>query len=86
MSALLGHLFLATLSISTYIFYIKVWTKRTCELCNLLELEDAKHLILNCPNLNDIRRDMFTALSESCNSIGKHVLDSNRDLYALFLG
>ena len=61
----------------------EAWSKRSCELCNLFEIEDAKHLIIRCTRLDDLRHQMFTAINESCNGTDRHVLDNTDDLFAI---
>ena len=69
----------------------EVWSERSClfvllcESCNFFESEDAKHLILRCTRLDDLRRQMFTSINESCNGIGRQVLDNTDDLLAMLL-
>ena len=39
-------------------------SNRWCEFCDLLEVEDAKHMILNCPGTSDLRNRMFGCIDE----------------------
>ena len=39
-------------------------SNRWCEFCDLLEVEDAKHMILNCPGTRDLRNCMFGCIDE----------------------
>ena len=39
-------------------------SSRVCQLCDLYAIEDATHLILQCPYFDNIRRDMFVKLSQ----------------------
>ena len=61
------------------------WTTRTCENCDLFELEDAKHLILSCPSVSNLRFEMFETINESCHGIERQVLASTNNLFAMLL-
>ena len=61
-------------------------TVRNCELCNLFEAEDPKHLMLWCPRFDTIRNEMFNAINESCQGYGEILLANTDDLYAMLLG
>ena len=45
-------------------------SNRWCEFCDLSEVEDARHLILNCPGTRDMRDHMFETMEE--------IVDGNR--------
>ena len=62
------------------------WTVRSCELCNLFEAEDPKHLILRCPLLNDLHSEIYNAIRETCQGFGEQLLANTADLYAMLLG
>ena len=64
----------------------ELWTTRTCECCDLFELEDARHLIISCPSVSTLRNEMLQAINESNHGMGKNVLSSSSNLLALFLG
>ena len=49
-------------------------------------LEDANHMILQCPFTNEIRREMFTEINSMPNGIGKQIVDSSHDILATLLG
>ena len=58
---------------------------RMCSLCDLYCLEDARHIIMQCPGTQHLRNEMFTEL-ESDASI-KNVLDTNvNDVFLTCLG
>ena len=59
---------------------------KRCELCESFELEDAKHLILNCPYVNDIRQNMFMEINNTCNGIGEQFIQNSDNLYVTLLG
>ena len=39
-------------------------SNRWCDFCDLLEVEDVKHMILNCPGARDLRNRMFGCIEE----------------------
>ena len=59
---------------------------KRCELCESFELEDAKHLILNCPYVNDIRQNMFMEINYARNGIGEQFIQNSDNLYGTSLG
>ena len=59
---------------------------KRCELCETFEMEDAKHLILNCSYVNDIRQDMFTEINNAYNGIGEIFLQNSDNTYATLQG
>ena len=64
----------------------EIWTTRTFESCDLVELEDSKHLILICPSLSNLRNEMFNYINDSCHGIGRQVLSSITNNHAMSLG
>ena len=62
------------------------WTARTCEVCDLFELKDAKHLNISNPSVTTLRSDMIETINESCHGTGRLVLASATNLLAMFLG
>ena len=43
--------------------YRKDTTRRTyCDLCNNFSVEDACHVIMHCPSLNDLRNELFNGI------------------------
>ena len=49
-------------------------------------MEDAKHLILNCSYVNDIRQNMFTEINNAYNGIGEIFLQNSDNTYATLQG
>ena len=46
-------------------------SNRWCDFCDLPEVEDAKHMNLNCPGTRDLRNRMFESIEE--------IVDGNRN-------
>ena len=57
-----------------------------CELCTEFAVEDARHIILNCPALQCIRRELFYGISMIENNNNVIILDAGHDTLATILG
>ena len=58
-------------------------SNRRCSECDLYRLEDARHMVLECPALHDIRNEMFHNSNEVENRYGWSIL--NREDILLYL-
>ena len=58
---------------------------RRCSECDLYRLEDARHMILECPALQDIRTKMFLSVNKVENKYGASILDRG-DILQYLLG
>ena len=57
-----------------------------CELCTEFAVEDARHIILHCPALQGIRRELFYGISLIENNNNVTILDAGYDILATLLG
>ena len=59
---------------------------RFCAQCDHSALDDAKHLILQCPSLQEMRREMFDELNDIGDGSGRRMLEMPGDTLYLLLG
>ena len=53
---------------------------RFCDLCDHAAMDDARHLIMQCPELPDQRTIMFRELAESNGGLGDEILQAAPDI------
>ena len=57
-----------------------------CSLCELGIVEDARHLVLQCPVFQDERAAMFSEIRRLPNNLGANALDNDADILGTLLG
>ena len=57
-----------------------------CDLCTSFAIEDANHIIMQCPSLNVIRTRMYAQIRALELSSNTQILSGINDMYALILG
>ena len=61
-------------------------SSRFCVQCDHAAMDDARHLIMQCPELQDQRSAMFRELSELNGGMGDEILQAAPDTLVLLLG
>ena len=57
---------------------------KMCESCNMYEIEDAKHVIMHCTRVNELRSEMYDYINAIIGDKGKTIIDrSENTLYTL---
>ena len=59
---------------------------RTCSLCDLYEEDNVRHLVMECPTLQNKRSRMFNELRTECGRDGDTFLDNHSDVLGVLLG
>ena len=60
--------------------------ERMCSLCNLYQIEDAKHVILYCDYVNDLRAEMHEKINGIPGNAGIEIMQNSSDLFYTLLG
>ena len=61
-------------------------SNRFCDLCDHAAMDHARHLIMQCPELQDHRTTTFRELAESNGGLGDEILQAAPDTLLLLLG
>ena len=59
---------------------------RFCDLCDLGVMDDAKHMIMQCPALQQFRNEMFNELTNIEDGSGREILDSAVEVCHTLMG
>ena len=59
---------------------------KMCELCSKYEVEDAKHVILYCTYVNEIRAEMYECFNAMPDNLCMSILDGSDNIYYTLLG
>ena len=57
-----------------------------CTLCDTGQIDDVKHLVLQCPSLDGERDSMFLEIRQLPNNLGTNALEGDEDILGTLLG
>ena len=57
-----------------------------CEHCDLSAVDDANHLVMQCPSLQGMREQMFDEIRELPDGTGALMLDHCDDVFSILIG
>ena len=61
-------------------------SSRFCDHCDHAAVDDARHLIMQCPEMQGMRNVMFRELADSGGGVGNVILEAAPDTLLLLLG